>query len=43
MKWILIGFVFAVLSVSVMLSAGFEFIGAERPAPTAETGSLTGR
>lgn len=43
MKWIVIGFVFAVLSVSVMLSAGFEFIGAERPAPVAEAAALNGR
>ena len=30
MKWILIGFFSAVLLVSVMFSAGFEFIGSER-------------
>jgi hypothetical protein len=30
MKWIVIGFVSAVLMLSVMFSAGFEFIGLER-------------
>lgn len=36
MKWIVIGVVSAVLMMSVMFSAGFEFIGSERQPPAAE-------
>jgi len=36
MKWILIGFFSAVLMVSVMFSAGFDFIGLERLPSAAE-------
>jgi hypothetical protein len=36
MKWIVIGFVSAVLMLSVMFSAGFEFIGSERQPSAAE-------
>lgn len=36
MKWILIGFFSAVLLMTVMFSAGFEFLGSERLPSAAE-------
>ncbi len=43
MKWILIGFFSAALMVSVMLSAGIDFIGVERLPSTADAVPLASR